>query len=129
MAYKMKAFSIDGGKYIQKEISKAGRQSLEELEPHVQKRILKHAERLSFENIFGDNAKKDKDGNYIEQGLGSAAQPTKQSVEAYEKYGFKEAGYVEHLAKMKQALAEFQARKAKEEAEAEAAEEAAELGE
>jgi hypothetical protein len=61
--------------------------------------------------VYGDGAPKDAKGAFIEQGIGSAAQPSRNSVEAYRKNGKEEAGYEKNLAKMERDLADFQARR------------------
>jgi hypothetical protein len=74
--------------------------------------IEKHfeAERMA---VFGENYKTDRDGNPIEQGKGSKAQPTLQSVEAYRKYGKSEPSYEQTLAQMQADLAAYQERQEK----------------
>jgi hypothetical protein len=49
-------------------------------------------------NVFGIDHKKDKKGNPIEQGIGAPGNQTKNSIEAYKKYGRPEKGAseVEH---------------------------------
>lgn len=53
---------------------------------------------------FGENYKTDPDGNPIEQGLGSHAQPTWQSVQAYKKYGKGEKDYEVNLERLQAEL-------------------------
>lgn len=60
-------------------------------------------------NVFGFDAKKDRQGNYIEQGRGSLANQTHQSVEAYRKWGKDEPDYERHLARMQKELAASEA--------------------
>jgi hypothetical protein len=62
-------------------------------------------------NVFGHDFKRGKDGAPIEQGLGSPAQPTQQSVDGYERWCKDQPGYAATLAKMKADLAAFQAKK------------------
>jgi hypothetical protein len=125
---RMKAASVDSIKHITKTLSLYGpttgdiEADLKILEPHQRKKLLREAETIALNHVYGPGFKRDKNGVPQEQGLGSAAQPTSQSVAAYEKYCKHETNYVEHLAKMKADLAAYEARKAKEEAEAEAAE-------
>jgi hypothetical protein len=57
--------------------------------------------------VFGENYKTDRDGNPIEQGKGSKAQPTLQSVEAYRKYGKSESAYEQNLQQMERDLAAY----------------------
>lgn len=63
------------------------------------------------QKVFGDNYKRDSRGHPIEQGVGSAAQPTQQSIDAYRRYCQHEPDYAEHLKKMEADLAAFRARK------------------
>ena len=60
--------------------------------------------------VFGEDFKRDANGIPIEQGKGSAAQPTQASVQAYAKYGKHEPQYTEHLAKMEAQLAAYTAK-------------------
>ena len=60
--------------------------------------------------VFGEGFKRDAQGRPLEQGRGSPAQPTQQSVEAYRKYGKNEPNYTEHLAKMEAQLAAYTAK-------------------
>jgi hypothetical protein len=65
-------------------------------------------------NVFGHDAKTDRDGNYIEQGLGSAQNQTMNSIAAYKKYCNPEnpkatdpdPNYKENLPRMQAELAE-----------------------
>jgi hypothetical protein len=65
-----------------------------------------------FENerkaVFGHDYKLDKNGRPIEQGIGSPAQPSANSVAAYEKYHRGDPGFTENLARMKKQLADFE---------------------
>lgn len=60
--------------------------------------------------VFGENYRTDRNGWPLESGKGSAAQPTEQSIAAYKKYCKNEPGFDQHVAKMEQALADYQAR-------------------
>jgi hypothetical protein len=62
-------------------------------------------------NVFGHDVKFDADGRPIEQGLGSASQPTPNSVDAYRKFGREEPAYHENLARMEAELAAFEAKR------------------
>ena len=73
--------------------------------------IEKHFE-AEARNVFGADAKKIK-GVYIEQGHGSAKNQTRNSIEAYRKYGKDEPDYKEHLARMEDELKESNKRRAK----------------
>jgi hypothetical protein len=54
-------------------------------------------------NVFGADAKK-KGKMYIEQGIGSPGNQTRNSIEAYRKHGKGEADYEANLARMEQEL-------------------------
>ena len=69
-------------------------------------------------NVFGDDHLKDRNGTPIEQGLGSAINQTKNSVEAYRRWRQSEPGFERHLALMERQLEEFNQRRAKERASA-----------
>jgi hypothetical protein len=60
--------------------------------------------------VFGDDHKVDKDGNPIEQGIGSLAQPTDNSVAAYRRWGRDEPDYAANLARMEKELAAYKAK-------------------
>ena len=74
---------------------------------------LSHKEAVHKVNqkVFGENYKRDARGRPIEEGVGSAAQPTQQSIDAYRRYCQHEPGYAEHLKKMEADLAAHRARK------------------
>ena len=61
-------------------------------------------------NVFGNDFKRDRHGKPIEQGIGSASHPTQNHVDAYSQYGKNDPDYAENLARMKQALAAYEAR-------------------
>lgn len=79
-------------------------------------------ERAVEQNVFGHDVKHDRHGNPIEQGFGSAAHPTRNSINAYKAHqmGNKigpEPNFAENLAKMEADLAAFEgARKLKRDA-------------
>jgi hypothetical protein len=60
--------------------------------------------------VFGHNYKTDRDGKPIEQGIGSASQPSANSVAAYEAYCKHEPDFAANLARMKANLAKYQAK-------------------
>lgn len=66
--------------------------------------IEKHFE-AEARNVFGHDAKKIK-GEYIEQGLGSSKNQTRNSVESYKKYGKDEPNFAETVKRMEAELAE-----------------------
>jgi hypothetical protein len=86
--------------------------------PSVRARMMEEAKRKSTEDVFGVGFQRDRNGKPIEQGKGSAAQPTQQSIDAYvleqttRRVGGPEPGYEQHLARMRKDLATYQARKA-----------------
>jgi hypothetical protein len=63
--------------------------------------------------VFGEGFKRDAQGRPLEQGKGSAAQPTAQSLEAYKKYGKAEPNYQETVQRMEAALAAHNAKRDK----------------
>lgn len=73
--------------------------------------IEKHFEAVD-NNVYGIGHKKDRKGRPIEQGLGSPANMTQQSIDAYKKWcgpskdnPVGEPGFAENLARMEQQLA------------------------
>jgi hypothetical protein len=70
-----------------------------------------------YRQTFGQDYKVDAEGNVIEQGRGSEAQPTRSSIDAYIKnqterrQGGPEKGYEENLARMEANLAAYNASK------------------
>ena len=56
-------------------------------------------------NVFGFDAVKTRKG-YVEQGVGSAKNQSRNSIEAYKKYGKDEPDFKEHLLRMEKELAE-----------------------
>jgi phage repressor protein C with HTH and peptisase S24 domain len=68
-----------------------------------------------FMAVYGENYKTDKNGEPIEQGIGSKSQPSPNSIAAYIKTQTQyrkngpEPGYDEHLARMEAELAAFNA--------------------
>jgi hypothetical protein len=78
--------------------------------------IEQHVEH-EYRQTFGQDYKVDADGNVIEQGRGSKAQPTRGSIDAYIKNqterrsGGPEPGYAETLERMEAALAAYNASK------------------
>jgi hypothetical protein len=60
--------------------------------------------------VFGHDVKHDRDGDPIEQGLGSPDHPTHQSVQAYKKYGIDETDYAENLKRLEDELAAYNSR-------------------
>jgi hypothetical protein len=65
-------------------------------------------------NTFGIDAPKDKYGNRQEQGRGSPGNQTKQSVDAYRKWGVGDRDFERNLARMEKELAESDKRRAAE---------------
>jgi hypothetical protein len=107
-------FSVAAETYVRKALDRMKVESLGDLPPNIRKSLLKEAKAIVFNDVFGHGHKLGKDGRPQEQGLGSAAQPTKQSLEAYKKYGVAEPEYAQHLAKMERDLAAYEARRAAE---------------
>jgi hypothetical protein len=64
-------------------------------------------------NVFGADAKKDRNGNYIEQGVGSEFGMTRNSIEAYKRFNSNEIDFEKNVARMeKQLLAANERREA-----------------
>ena len=59
-------------------------------------------------NVFGDDHKKDRHGNPIEQGIGSESQITANHIAAYERWCKDEPEYERHLAKLRKLFADQQ---------------------
>jgi hypothetical protein len=56
------------------------------------------------DNVFGIDHKKDRKGHPIEQGIGSPGNQTRNSIEAFRKYGKDEPGYEDTLKRMEAEL-------------------------
>jgi hypothetical protein len=112
----MDEFSVSAEKFIQKSLAGMNLQSLDQAPPEVRKSLLREARQIVRNDVFGHGYKTDKNNRPQEQGRGSAQQPTRQSVEAYRKYGVKEPEYAAHLSRMEKELAAFEAQRAKERA-------------
>jgi hypothetical protein len=77
-----------------------------ELPPDAIKRYYEDEAR----NVYGHDAVKTKNG-YIEQGYGSAKNQTRNSIEAYRKYGSHEPDFEKNISRMERELAESNARR------------------
>jgi hypothetical protein len=113
------AFSVDAERYIQKALADLGAQDLRSVPREHRRRIMAQAEAIANAHVYGVDAKKDKDGNFIEQGIGSENNVTIQHVEAYitnqtVRRDTPEAGYEENLARMRAQLAVCEARRREE---------------
>jgi hypothetical protein len=62
-------------------------------------------------NVYGHDAKRRRDGSYIEQGVGSAGNQSRNSIEAYKKYCSHEPDFEKTVARMEKELAETNARR------------------
>lgn len=113
----MDAVSIASLKHVEKALSSYNADLLADLPNEIRKIVLKEAREIAFKDVFGADHKKDKQGNPIEQGLGSFDNPTKQSIDAYIKEqierrnGGPELGYEKNLKKMRERLAEVEAQR------------------
>lgn len=107
----MDGFSVAAERHIAAALRDARVENIELLPSDFRKRLMKEAQEITNKNVFGADYKKDRKGTPIEQGLGSAAQPTQQSIEAYKKYHKDDPDFAENLKKMETALAEFRAKK------------------
>lgn len=119
------SFSVDAERRIQKSLADLGVQDLRSAPREHRRRILREAKAKTNAHVFGPDAKKDKDGKFIEQGVGSWDNLTPASVEAYVtnqtmRRDTPEAGYEETLAKMRAQLAICEARRREERAKEEA---------
>jgi hypothetical protein len=109
--------SISSQAHIQKQLSNWKVETIDQLPPHVRKQIRKEAKQIARQDVFGVDHKTDRNGNPIEQGVGSKGNQTAQSIEAYIKTQTErsangpEPGYEETLARMRKDLAESEARR------------------
>jgi hypothetical protein len=62
-------------------------------------------------NVFGLGYKTDRRHNPIEQGIGSSGNQTRNSIEAYKKYGKHEPDFEENVKRMEKELAESNERR------------------
>lgn len=87
------------------------------VEGKIPRDAFEQVEEATEKNVFGIDVKHDRHGNPIEQGIGSAAQPSRNSIEAYKahqmgnKFG-PEKGFEENLARMEAEFAEFEKKRA-----------------
>ena len=84
----------------------------------VRKRMIKEARHKVRQDVFGHDYKTDKYGRPIEDGIGSKANPSQSSIDAYIKHQTErrvepEEGYADYLKQMKAELAAFKMRQAK----------------
>lgn len=63
-------------------------------------------------NVFGENYKVDAKGNALEAGRGSPGNQTRQSVDAYRKWGAGDVDYEKNLARLEKELAACESRRA-----------------
>lgn len=73
---------------------------------HLRKGLLKEADQQAKNDVFGVDHKTDRHGNPIENGLGSAGNQTRPSLEAYKKYHKSDPDYEETLKRIEAELAE-----------------------
>jgi hypothetical protein len=116
-------FSVAADTYIKKTLDEMQLRSLDEAPPHIRKETLRKAKEMARTDTFGRGHKM-KNGEPVEQGLGSWDNPTLQSIEAYianqtKRQPVPDADYEEQLRKMRARLAEVQAQRRKTEAVAE----------
>jgi len=129
----LEGFSIAADNYVLKQIAVLGLSivvpegssqpeawpyslTLRNLPREVRRRLEAEAQKRVNNDVFGVDHKTDrKTGSPIEQGKGSWAQPSRQSIEAYKKYHGPsrenpagEPGYAENIALMEERLKEFQ---------------------
>jgi hypothetical protein len=109
--------SISSQAFIEKQLAAWKVESLDQLPPHVRKQVKKESRQIARADVFGIDHKLDRNGNPIEQGVGSPGNMTMQAINAYVKEQTErsangpEPGYEETLAKMRKQLAECEARR------------------
>jgi hypothetical protein len=62
-------------------------------------------------NVFGFDHKTDRNGKPVEQGVGSAGNQSRNSIEAFKKYHAHEPDFEKQLSRMERELAETNARR------------------
>lgn len=87
-------------------------EELNELRAEGGEQAVKEHYENETKNVFGYNYQTDpKTGAPIEQGIGSPAQPSANSVAAYERFCRDQPNFAATLAKMKSDLAAFEAKR------------------
>ena len=116
----MDAVSIASQKYVEQQLNMRNVASLDMLPKEVRREIRKEAKAIALRDVFGADHKRDKDGNPVEQGIGSPVNMTQSAIDAYisnqtdrRRRGDEKAedGYQETLAKMRKQLAECNTRR------------------
>jgi hypothetical protein len=110
------AVSVRSLEFIAKQLGLMGVASLDMLPPNQRRALLKQAAQIGTEDTFGVGFQRDKNGRPQEQGLGSAGNQSRPSIEAYKKYCSKEPNFEANLARMEREFAESEARRAAERA-------------
>ena len=119
----MDAASVASNKFVDSQLAARKVESIDMLPKEIRKEIRKEARAIARRDVFGVDHKTDKQGNPIEQGLGSAVKMTQQHVDAYIKAqtdkkfrSEPEPGYADNLKRMQAQLAECNARRRAEKA-------------
>jgi hypothetical protein len=113
----MEAVSVASRAHIEKQLSARKVESLDMLPRDVRKQIKKEARQIALKDVFGEGHATDRQGQPLEQGLGSASNITQQHIDAYVKNQTErsasgpEPGYEEHLARMRKDLAACEERR------------------
>jgi hypothetical protein len=107
-------FSVAAERHLATQLGLLRLDRLDDAPVEIRKRILREARDITNNNVFGVGHKKDRQGNPQEQGLGSFANPTQQSIEAYvkdqtQRRAVPEDGYEANLKAMRARLAEVNA--------------------
>lgn len=109
-------FSVAAERHMAAALNNLRLQSLDDAPKEIRQRILKEARDITNKNVFGEGHKTKK-GVPQEQGLGSHANPTRNSIEAYIKtqterrLGGPEEGFEENLKAMRARLTEVEEEK------------------
>jgi DNA-binding winged helix-turn-helix (wHTH) protein len=82
----IEAFSIAGEKFLAKKLADLRVESLDELPVALRRSIRKQKNNIDIASVYGEGFSLDGDGNPIEQGIGSAGNQTRHSIEAFKKH-------------------------------------------
>jgi hypothetical protein len=116
----MEANSVAAEQHVDKMLAAFKAKTLADLPRDVRKRIRKEARQIALNDVFGHGHKIGKDGEPVEQGLGSFENPSQQSIDAYIKAQTDkryrespEEGFEENVKRMRARFAEVQAQRRK----------------
>jgi|SRR5579863_1349765 len=111
------ATSVSSEQFIARQLATRKVENISLLPKDVRKEIKAEAKRIAQNEVFGVGHKLDKDGNPVEQGLGTRGNMTQQCIDAYIKNQTErspngpEPNYEENLAQMRKDLAACNARR------------------